>query len=79
VKELKARFLRIIRIAVKRLIKYAAEYADKLPLLVPVDDEKVKVLIRHPSALRARFALARLYKAEGFDKEVLVEAIDRVN
>lgn len=71
VKELKARFFKILRLAARRLIGYAAKYADQVPVLVPVDDEKVKILIRHPSAVDARFALIKLYKANGFDQEIL--------
>ena len=57
----------------------AAEFAHKVPLLVAVDDEKVKVMIRHPSAFEARFALIRLYKVNGFDKHLLTDAINKVN
>jgi hypothetical protein len=51
VKELKGRFFKIIRISVKRLTKYAQDYAHKVPLLVPVSDEKIKVIIRSPDAV----------------------------
>ena len=50
-----------------------------MPYLVPFDDEKVKVLIRHPTAHDARHALARLYKVPGFDKPLLSDAILKVN
>lgn len=47
---------------------YASEYAHKVPLLVPLEDEKVKVMIRHPTAMEARFALCKLYKTFSFNQ-----------
>lgn len=38
VKELKARFFKILRTSIKRLVKYAKEYAHKVPLLVDIID-----------------------------------------
>lgn len=38
VKELKARFFKILRTSIKRLMKYAKEYAHKVPLLVDIID-----------------------------------------
>lgn len=47
--------------------------------MVPFDDEKVKVMIRHPTAKDARQALSRLYKVDGFPKNLLSDAILKVN
>ena len=77
--QLKARFLKIIRLSARRLQKIAAEHASELPSLLPFDDEKVKILIRHCTAREARWALARLYKADSFDKNLTAEAILKVN
>ena len=79
VKELKARFFRILRISVKRLMKYYAEQKKDLPTMVHFDDDKVKVMVRHPLAKDCRWALARLYKTNGGDKPLLVDAINKVN
>lgn len=70
-KQLKARFFKILRLSAKRLIKYAAQYAADVPLLVNVGDEKVKTIIRHPDALNARIALAKLYKCQKVNPEIV--------
>jgi len=67
VKELKSRFFKILRISVKRLQRYAQEYAHKVPLLANISDEKIKIIIRSPDALDSRIALGRLYKTTSFD------------
>jgi hypothetical protein len=77
--QLKTRFLKIIRLAARRLQKIAVEHKNELPDLLPFDDEKVKILIRHCTAREARWALARFYKADTFDKDLTAEAILKVN
>jgi hypothetical protein len=79
VKELKGRFFKILRISVKRLMKYAQEYAHKVPLLVTVSDEKIKVIIRSPEAADARIALGKLYKTKTPSAEILTDVINLVN
>jgi len=39
----------------------------------------VKTIIRHPEALNARIALAKLYKCQKVSPQILTEAIDTVN
>ncbi len=36
-------------------------------------------MIRHPSAVNARFALCRLYKMTSFNAELLTDVINKVN
>jgi hypothetical protein len=67
VRELKARFFKILRLAAKRLNRYSSDFAHEVPLLVNLGDEKIKTIIRHPAALNARIALAKLYKTKKVD------------
>ncbi len=79
VKELKARFFKILRLAIKRLMKYAKEYAHKVPLLVDIIDERIKIIMRSPDAVEARIALGRLYITKNPSAEQLTDVITLVN
>jgi hypothetical protein len=79
VKELKARFFKIIRTSIKRLMRYAKEYAHKVPLLVDIIDERIKVIMRSPDAVEARIALGKLYKTKSPSAEMLTEVITLIN
>lgn len=79
VKELKSRFFKILRIGVKRLQRYAQEFAHKVPLLVHLSDEKIKTIIRCPEALESRIALGKLYKTTSFNAQILTETINIIN
>ena len=79
VKELKARFFKIIRTSIKRLGRFAKEYAHKVPLLVDIIDERIKVIMRSPYAVESRLALAKLYRTKSPSAETLTEVINMVN
>jgi hypothetical protein len=79
VKELKARFFKILRTSIKRLVRYAKEYAHKVPLLVDIIDERIKIIMRSPDAVDARIALGKLYKTKSPSAEMLTEVITMVN
>lgn len=79
VKELKARFFKIIRTSIKRLGKFAKDYAHKVPLLVDIIDERIKIIMRSPYAVETRLALAKLYRTKNPSAETLTEVINMVN
>ncbi len=76
---MKKRFFKIIRISAKRLMRYAQDYAHKVPLLVAISDDKIKVIIRSPEAVDARIALGKLYKTSSPSAEMLSDVISAVN
>ena len=79
VNELKSRFAKILRISMKRLLRYSKEYAHKVPMIVQLSDDKMKYMLTHPDAVDARIAMAKLYKRTSFNVELLTEVINLVN
>lgn len=64
VKQLKARFYKILRTAVRRVQAFSQEHSSKVPQLIYLNDDKVKSILRSSDALHVRIQLGELYKKE---------------